>query len=266
MRPKNWEIELKVGVFVSAGVILLMVAILLIGGQQSFLSRTSNYNVFFKGVDGLVTGAKVAIGGLQVGTVNSVDFDAKSREVKVELKIEQKYQEYIREDSRVEISTQGMLGDKYITVSAGSPESKIVEEGATLERQSGAADLGRFLSRSDELMGTLNNVTGSLDRILRTFEANKRAETIFSSLATTSKNLSETSAKLSQEMNQMKLKDTMNQMHAILEKINNGTGTIGALINDPGLYYDARALMGGANRNRIVRNLVRKTVQEGEQK
>ena len=50
----------------------------------------------------------------------------------------------------------------------------------------------------------------------------------------------------------------------ILEKVNNGTGTLGALVNDPGLYEDARALVGGANRNRIVRNLVRKTAKDGE--
>jgi phospholipid/cholesterol/gamma-HCH transport system substrate-binding protein len=49
----------------------------------------------------------------------------------------------------------------------------------------------------------------------------------------------------------------------ILDKVNNGAGTLGALVNDPGLYEDARALVGGANRNRIIRNLVRETAKDG---
>ena len=50
-------------------------------------------------------------------------------------------------------------------------------------------------------------------------------------------------------------------MNQIFEKINNGTGTIGALVNDPGLYDEVKALFGGANRNRVIRNLVRQTVK-----
>jgi hypothetical protein len=34
------------------------------------------------------------------------------------------------------------------------------------------------------------------------------------------------------------------------------------LVNDPALYDDAKALVGEANNNRIVRNLVRQTLKE----
>jgi phospholipid/cholesterol/gamma-HCH transport system substrate-binding protein len=70
---------------------------------------------------------------------------------------------------------------------------------------------------------------------------------------------------VNRELDGMKLKASTEQLHSILEKVNNGTGTLGALVNDPGLYYDARALLGGANRNRIVRNLVRQTIKDAEE-
>ena len=60
------------------------------------------------------------------------------------------------------------------------------------------------------------------------------------------------------------LKKTIHDVAQIVEKINNGSGTLGALVNDPSLYEDARSLVGGANRNRIIRNLVRKTTKDGD--
>jgi phospholipid/cholesterol/gamma-HCH transport system substrate-binding protein len=58
----------------------------------------------------------------------------------------------------------------------------------------------------------------------------------------------------------------MKNLECITDKINNGTGTLGAMINDPGLYDNAKSLMGEANRNRIVRNLVRQTLKEADDK
>ena len=60
------------------------------------------------------------------------------------------------------------------------------------------------------------------------------------------------------------LKHDSGVLEAIMEKVNNGTGTIGALVNDPGLYDDLKSLVGGAQRNRLLRNLVRQTIKEGE--
>ena len=77
--------------------------------------------------------------------------------------------------------------------------------------------------------------------------------------------MGEASVKLNNQLDGMALKSAIKNLNAILEKVNNGTGTLGALINDPGLYDNARALVGGANRNRILRNLVRETVEKGNQ-
>ena len=67
-------------------------------------------------------------------------------------------------------------------------------------------------------------------------------------------------------MNQIKLKGALANLNQILEKINNGTGTIGALINDASLYDDIKSLFGGINRNRIMRNIIRQTLKESKTK
>jgi phospholipid/cholesterol/gamma-HCH transport system substrate-binding protein len=48
------------------------------------------------------------------------------------------------------------------------------------------------------------------------------------------------------------------------ESISQGEGTIGMLARDPALYEDLRALVGGAQRNKLLRSYIRRTVQEGE--
>ncbi len=50
------------------------------------------------------------------------------------------------------------------------------------------------------------------------------------------------------------------------EAINSGDGTLGLLARDPALYEDLRALVGGAQRNKLLRAYIRKTVRQGEQR
>ncbi len=78
--------------------------------------------------------------------------------------------------------------------------------------------------------------------------------------------MGELSAKLNDEVNQLKIKSAINHLNSILEKIDQGKGSIGAFINDPGLYDDAKALVGQVNRNRIMRNLIRQTIKDNKDK
>lgn len=261
---KQFDLQLKVGLFVSIGVAMTMFSILLLGGADSVFRRTNTYVTHFSAVDGLIEGTKVVIGGVNVGAVSDIDFDPRTKSIRVEFKVDRKYGQWVRTDSEAEMLTQGVLGDKYISVTVGSAEAPIVESGGELTPRH-AQDITQFLSKGDQLMGSLNSIAGSLDRMLKTFESGNRSEIFFSGMASTAKNLSQATSKLSSDLEGAPLKGAIRNLNSILEKINNGTGTLGALVNDPGLYYDARSLMGGANRNRIVRNLVRQTIKESEQ-
>ena len=58
---------------------------------------------------------------------------------------------------------------------------------------------------------------------------------------------------------------TTESLNEITEKINSGEGTIGALISDPTLYENLKKLLGGAERNFILRNLIRKSIEKGKE-
>jgi phospholipid/cholesterol/gamma-HCH transport system substrate-binding protein len=57
---------------------------------------------------------------------------------------------------------------------------------------------------------------------------------------------------------------TAGNLRAVSDGIEAGDGTVGALIQDPELYYDLQALVGGAQRNKLLRYYVRKTVESSE--
>lgn len=54
------------------------------------------------------------------------------------------------------------------------------------------------------------------------------------------------------------------RLNSILAKVDRGEGTLGMIVNDPTLYEDLKLLVGGANRSRLVRGMVRSLAEEEE--
>ncbi|MEN9723480.1 MAG: hypothetical protein RJB38_1466 [Pseudomonadota bacterium] len=255
--------EIRTGLFALIGVGLFISAVLMLGGGSGWLTKQRFFFAHFESVDGLIPGAKVVFSGLQVGTVNELFIDAGTKDVAVKLAVTEKFGDLIREGTTAEIATMGVLGDKFVRLNPGPTEAPPLANRSRIEVRSGK-DLSQFLNRGDQLLVTLNNIAGSMDRLIKGFEKGHRADQIAEGLAATAKNLASASSKLNHELDELEFKQAVKNLNAILEKINQGRGTLGALINDPALYDDAKALVGGANRNRIVRNLVRQTIQKGE--
>jgi len=262
---KQTEIEVKVGLFISLGAGLIMLSILVLGSTENMLSSKNRYFTHFPSVDGLVPGAKVVVGGVPVGTITDIGFDSQKRDIKVSYSVTRDSADWIRKDSSAEIATQGVLGDKYLVIKTGSADQATVGDKSEIPAAIGK-DLTQFLSKGDQLMVSLNNIASSLDRMLKSFEADHKSEIFLKGITNTTKNLSLISEKLNQQLDDMKLKSAINHLNGILEKIDNGQGTVGALVNDPSLFDDAKALLGSANRNRTIRNLVRQTMKENTEK
>lgn len=54
------------------------------------------------------------------------------------------------------------------------------------------------------------------------------------------------------------------RLNSILAKVDRGEGTMGLLLNDPSLYEDLKRLIGGAERSRAVRTLIRLSTGDGD--
>src|ERR1700750_1567954 len=102
--------RVAVGIFISLGIAILIVAIFTIGGQHKAFVKSFRVHILFDDVQGLQPGNNVWLAGMKVATVKTIEFYHNSQ-VAVTLNIEKKAQPHIAGDSKARISTDGLVGN-----------------------------------------------------------------------------------------------------------------------------------------------------------
>jgi phospholipid/cholesterol/gamma-HCH transport system substrate-binding protein len=133
------------GVFVIAGIGILLAGIFIIGGKDKSFKKNVLVNAVFADVNGLAKGSNVWYAGVKVGVVKKVSFITNG--VLVSFSIEEDVQQKIRTDSKVKLSTDGLIGNKILVLYGGSPAAPEVASGNTLQVETA---LG-----TEEMMATL---------------------------------------------------------------------------------------------------------------
>lgn len=249
---RSTDIEVKVGIFVALGLGLVMLTILLLGGGRSIFQRDLSFHTKFTTSEGLVPGANVRLAGVRVGQISDIKILPDSNQVEISFTVASEYANSIREDSTVGVQTQGMLGDRFLVVTMGTPASPEVKSGGELKSEK-ARELKDYLSNADEVLDRLKNSLAHMEGILGNFKNENRSEIFFKNLTSFSTNMNDGTKNARQ---------SMEHLRSVMAKIDNGHGTLGALVNDPSLYDDLKALLGGANRNKVLKYFIRKSVEE----
>jgi phospholipid/cholesterol/gamma-HCH transport system substrate-binding protein len=252
---RSTDIEVKVGIFVALGVGLIMLTILMLGGGQEIFSRGTNFHAKFQQIEGLVEGATVKIAGVRVGQVTNIKFEKDSGLVDVTFSVTKKFKDAVRKDAVVAIQTQGVLGDRYLVLGTGSSDAPSAEPGAEL-RGEPPKELKDYLNNADVVLDNLKSSLSHMENILGSFRKENRAETFFKNISSFSVNASDGTRGM---------RESMQSLRSIFNKIDRGEGTLGALVNDPSLYDDLKALLGGANRNKVLKYFIRKSVEESKE-
>lgn len=157
----------RVGVLVIVAAVLLTVGILVIGNQNNLFRRMNRYVVHFDNINGLQDGSPVQLNGVSVGRVEKVSLspDPAVQSIAVRIAVDRRYADLVREDTQVRIKTLGLLGDKFIQITAGSVSATPVENGGTLTagRQ---PDVDSLLSSGGDLVDNVVRISASLTKIL----------------------------------------------------------------------------------------------------
>lgn len=121
------KMELKVGIFVFIGIVILTIFILSIG---NFRTWTSRYNAIFvyNFINGVKIGAPVRFAGVDVGEVKEIKFYYVAEEAKTKVDIICSVQKEVKIplDSTVWVNTLGLLGEKYIEIIPGEDYSNVL--------------------------------------------------------------------------------------------------------------------------------------------
>ncbi len=165
MTPSDSQRLIRVGVFVSLSLTLFVAMVLFIGRSQSLFSRKVVLNTSFDNISGLVVGAPVRLGGVDIGIVQSIRFDQdlKVKKVRVALGIQSKYLERIRSDSIARLSSKGLLGDMIINISVGSPNFPPLHNGDTLSAQE-SEGLTQVVESVQDGINEVRTLVGSVDK------------------------------------------------------------------------------------------------------
>ena len=157
--------EVKVGLFVLAGLLVLGVVIFLIGEERRAFTTKVTYSTVFKDVQGLRRGSPVRMGGVDIGSVSEVGYgsEAKDQKIYVRMGIVEREARRIRGDSVATIEAKGLLGDKMISISVGSQNKpEIPPDGAIPSRD--AQDFTEMIGRLGQISTQVERVVNNLER------------------------------------------------------------------------------------------------------
>ncbi|MEI6831684.1 MAG: MlaD family protein, partial [Candidatus Omnitrophota bacterium] len=167
------KLELKVGIFVFVGLIILVLFILSIGGLKTW-SSGYRINLNFNFVNGVKVGAPVRFAGVDVGEVKKVrlEFIPQENRSKVYLEVWIRNIIKIPVDSTVWVNTLGLLGEKYVEIIPGTDyanclkidESLVGIDPLPIHQLFKNAE--SILSNLDEGIAKIKNKEGSLGKLI----------------------------------------------------------------------------------------------------
>jgi phospholipid/cholesterol/gamma-HCH transport system substrate-binding protein len=234
---KNFSIgQLRVGIFVFAGLLILGFLILNSTGDFNPFEKKMRLKARFVSADGLHPAAEVQLAGVTIGKVEEVRFlppDTPSDErIEATLGIQQEFEkrpitEYIRTDSTAQLIATSVLGnEKMINITPGSVKGDPITENAVLE-SSTPVSINQLTATGNDLLKQINKLAVPANEILN--KANRGEGTLGRIVNDESlyRNLDSTVAET---------RDTMNRLQTTLNKVNSGQGSAGKLLNDPALY------------------------------
>ena len=123
--------KIKLGVFVTIGIAILMAGVYFIGETKNLFSSTFTISAIFKDVNGLQVGNNVRFGGINVGTIQDIEILTDTN-IKVVMIIDLTTQKFIKKDAKAIIGTDGLMGNKIMNVSPGTNKCKLIEDGDSI--------------------------------------------------------------------------------------------------------------------------------------
>jgi len=218
--------NVRVGLFLGFGLLVTAVASFALGSKNGLFEGKSTLYVHFADISGLVPGAPVRLAGLDVGSVQHIEFpdDPNKTEAEVTLSVKSKYMPRIRHDSVAIVDSKGLLGDKIINISLGSPKSAAMADGGTLKTKQ-APSLDHLATQVGEAVDGITKLTHTADTAIQ---------------------------QLSNEQMRKDISRISGSIANILEEVERGDGLAHGLLYDPKLTQavldtigDARATMTG---------------------
>lgn len=267
--------EFTIGIAAIAALLILFIGINYLKGINMFKSE-SYYYVDYTNVNGLALSSPVYTNGFKVGLVRDIQYNFnKPGHIIVGIEMDENIK--IPQGSKAELVTE-MLGTVKMNLIMNYNEEKIIAPGDTIE---GYANNGIMVKAEEELLPQMEKMMPKLDSILSSLNkiladpalgnTIKNAEKLTASLSQTSNHLEKLMSNdipaltsnvtmITEDLKVIsgnlkdidyaetfnKIDQTLKNVYALTDKLNNKDNTIGLLLNDPELYNNLNATSANA--------------------
>jgi phospholipid/cholesterol/gamma-HCH transport system substrate-binding protein len=245
----------KVGLLVTVAMALFMGAIVTLGQQEHLWERKVRYDIHFARTNGLQVGAPVSLTGVVIGSVVDMRFpsDPAAAYIEVVIGVTKDVAPRLRENSVATIRTYGLLGDRYIELTTGSPDAAPVPPEGLLPSLD-PIDYEAVLGQSGDIVTNIVEVTASLKDVLGSIQ---RGEGLLGAMVR-NRELGETTL-VNLQHTMANVQETSHALEKILRRVEHGQGLLGQLTGPSKEGDELLARVGRTSRSleRFARRLER---------
>lgn len=215
--------QLRVGGVILVAVAILAFAAVKLGEAANLFTKRYDLIVYLPSANGLREGGTVTLAGQLVGTVKKieflpVDFDT-TRNLRLTARIDRSLREQIRRDSEARLRTMGLLGDKVLDISPGTPKFAVLQPGDTIRVAAGL-----------DLEAVMAKAAGAVDDVIA----------LSHDLRAITGGLAKGQGTVGQLLTNRAMYDQMTgamaRANGLFAGLQNPNGTFGRMLNDPALY------------------------------
>ena len=154
-----------VGIFILVGVAIFMGALITLGKQKKTFTKGIVVKAVFDNVNGLQAGNNIWFSGVKVGTVKKLELTSNARVV-VDMNIDKKTKDFIHEDAKAKISSDGLIGNKIVVIYGGTQTAPAIKANDILKVEAALS--------TEEMMNSLQENNKNLLAITSDFKTISR--------------------------------------------------------------------------------------------
>ncbi|GBD95364.1 MAG TPA: MCE family protein [Nitrospirae bacterium] len=251
VKQHKWA-KLKVGMVVSIAFIIVFLAVMFAGNIEKIFAPTVMIYAVVDDVKGLRDGSPVWFSGVEIGVVKSIEFSIHQK-VKVKMSIASDTLKYLKKDSRANILTLGLLGDKYVEITPGSNEAESLKAGDEISgktqiefqdvvqtSEASIAKITDFINMLEEILVKMEKSEGTVARLITDPSVYDNLEEAIKALTTLINKIESGKGAIGRLLNEetiyTNLSSSVDDIKQFAKKLEGSEGTLNKLINDPALY------------------------------
>jgi len=226
LRPEPGQMgwmQLRVGIVAALVLAMVAFAILRLDAVGSLFAKPVAFTVRLADGLGLREGSQVTVAGLPAGIVSDLAVtpvrNGTATVVSARVTMNAEQFALLRADSRSRVRALGLLGDRLLDFTPGTPNQRALTSADTLDVES-FAELGDLFSAADTALRSVSAVSGDLRRV--------------------ASRLQQGEGTMGRLFNDAALYDsllrTVRRADAVLSAVQSGRGTLGRLLRDTSLY------------------------------